>query len=110
MPRPIRSVDIYLPLNYNDGHPIEESKFVGLQQVLLNRFGGVTSTQRQSPLRGMWRSEGDVYQDQVVVLTVMDFQARTFEAIRYLEQLKRRLKKSFAQLDVLITLQELLAI
>ena len=26
MARPIRSIDIYLPLDYSDGTPIEESK------------------------------------------------------------------------------------
>jgi hypothetical protein len=26
MARPIRSIDIYLPLDYNDGRPIPESK------------------------------------------------------------------------------------
>ena len=55
MPRPIRCVDIYLPLDYNDGTPIEESKYVHLQDELLKRFGGVTSTQRQFPLRGFGR-------------------------------------------------------
>jgi hypothetical protein len=44
--RPIRNIEIYLPLDYNDGRPIPESKYVSLQQELLNRFGGVTSVQR----------------------------------------------------------------
>jgi hypothetical protein len=46
MARPIRSIEIYLPLDYNDGRPIPESKYVALQQELLTRFGGVTSVQR----------------------------------------------------------------
>jgi hypothetical protein len=54
MARPIRSIDIYLPLDYNDGRPIAESKYVSLQQELLNRFGGVTCMQRQFPLHGLW--------------------------------------------------------
>ncbi len=45
MPRAIRNIDIYLPLDYNDGRPIPESKYVALQLELLNRFGGVTSFQ-----------------------------------------------------------------
>ena len=111
MPRPIRSIEIYLPLDYNDGRPIEESKFVGLQQQLLRRFGGVTSTQRSFPLHGLWESEGRLFQDRVVIFGVMDFKAKTeFELLRYLEQLKVRLMKKFDQLAVLITVQELLAI
>lgn len=111
MAQPIRHIDIYLPLDFNDGRPIPESKFIALQQELLTRFGGVTSVQRQFPLQGMWRAKGKVYQDRVVIFTVMDFQSKSqFECLRYLEQLKTRLKKKFDQLEILITLLELLAI
>ena len=50
MARPIRNIEVYLPLDYNDGRPIPESKFISIQQELLNRYGGVTSVQRQFPL------------------------------------------------------------
>ena len=111
MPRPIRRIDVYLPLDYNDGRPIPESKFVGVQQNLLKRFGGVSTTQRQFPMQGFWRSEGRVYQDRVVVFTVMDFFTKTeFDVFRYLERLKTRLKKNFDQLEILITVQDLWAI
>ncbi len=111
MPRPIRSIDIYLPLDYNDGRAIPESKYLALQEELLRRFGGVTSTQRQFPLQGVWRSESGVFQDRVVVFTVMDFNTPAdFEVLRYLKHLKSRLKKKFDQLEILITVQELLAI
>jgi hypothetical protein len=111
MARPIRSVEIYLPLDYNDGRPIPESKYVTLQQELLDRFGGVTSTQRQFPLQGVWQSGTEVYQDRVVVFSVMSFRDETqLESLRFLERLKVRLKKKFDQLEVLITVTELLAV
>jgi len=45
------------------------------------------------------------------MFTVMDFRTETeFESIRYLERLKTRLKKKLDQLDILITVQNLLAI
>lgn len=112
MPRPIKSFDIYLPLDYNDGRPIEGTKYSVLEDELLDRFGGVTSIQRGFPLRGLWRSETtEVFQDRVVVFTVIDFRTKTdFELIRYLQRLKARLKRKFEQLDVLITVQELVAI
>ena len=111
MPRPIRSIEIYLPLDYNDGAPIEESKFVGVQRVLLKRFGGVTSTRRQFPLQGLWQSGTQVFQDRVVVFAAIDFQTGTdFEIFRYLGRLKNRLKRSFDQLDLLITVQDLVAV
>ncbi len=83
MARPVRSIDVFLPLDFNDGRPIAESKFLAVQQELLERFGGVTSVQRQFP---------------------------QFEVLRYLERLKTRLKRKFDQLEILITVQELLAV
>ena len=104
MARPIRSIAIYVPLDYNDGPPISESQYVALQQELLTRFGGVTSVQRQFPLQGVWQTGTDIYQDRVVVFSVMDFREGTpLECLRYLEKLKGRLKKKFDQLEILIT-------
>ena len=77
MARPIRSIALYLPLDFNDGRPIPESRYIAIQQEPLNRFGGVTSTQRQFPLEGLWQSGPEVFQDHVVVFTVMDFRTDT---------------------------------
>jgi hypothetical protein len=111
VPRPISAIEIYLPLDYNDGRPVEAAKYIPLEDELLARFGGVTSTQRLFPLRGLWQAGTRVFQDRVVVFSTMDFGAQTaFERIRYLERLKNRLKKKFEQLEVLITVQELVAI
>ncbi len=111
MPRPVRAIEIYLPLDYNDGRPVEAAKYIPLEDELLARFGGVTSTQRLFPLRGLWQSGAQVFQDRVVVFSAMDFGAQTeFERIRYLERLKGRLKKKFEQLEILITVQKLVAI
>ena len=107
MARPIRSIDIYLPLDYNDGRPIAEAKYLTLQQELLSRFGGVTSVQRQFPLQGIWQSGANVYYDRVVVFSVMDFRGGTqIECLRYLARLKARLKKKLDQLEILITVTE----
>ena len=35
MARQIRSIDIYLPLDYNDGSAIPESKYVAIEDELL---------------------------------------------------------------------------
>jgi uncharacterized small protein (DUF1192 family) len=62
-------------------------------------------------LRGLWRSEDRVFQDRVVVFSVLDLEARIEpDVFRYLERLKTRLKKKFAQLEILITVQEAFAI
>ncbi len=111
MPHPIRRVEIYLPLEYNDGRLIEEIKYVRLHAQLRARFGGVTSTQRAFPLQGAWKSGKGVYEERVVVFTMLDFREQTeAELVRYLERLKNRLKKRFQQEEILITVQELKAI
>ena len=111
MAKPIRAIEIYLPLDYNDGEPIPVSKFVSLQDELLKRFGGVTSFQRQFPLQGAWHSGTEIYYDDVVVFSAMDFREATqLKCLRYLERLKERLKKKFDQLEILITVADLLAI
>jgi hypothetical protein len=111
VPRPVRRVEIYLPLEYNDGRPISDSKYLRLQEELRARFGGVTSTQRQFPLQGAWHSGTDVYEERVVIFTMMDFRdEEQLDLLRYLERLQSRLKKKFDQLEILITVQELIAV
>jgi hypothetical protein len=88
-----------------------EARFVAVQQELLDRFGGVTSLQRQFPFQGVWRSGTETFQDRVVVFSAMDFaESSQLESLRYLERLKSRLKKKFGQLEVLITVSEMLAV
>jgi hypothetical protein len=111
MPRQIRHIEVYLPLDDNDGTPIAESKFVSFADQLVSRYGGYTATQKKFPLQGIWRSEDVVYQDRVMVFSVMDFSKRTeFETLRQLQNLKTRLKKQFDQLEILITLHPVTAI
>lgn len=111
MVQPIRGIDIYLPLDYNDGHAIPDSKFTSLLHELVARFGGVTAVKREFPLQGIWHAEDQVYKDRVVVFTAMDSRgASQLDSIRYLEKLKTRLKKKFDQLEILITVVEMLAI
>jgi hypothetical protein len=111
MARTIRNIEIYLPLDFNNGEPIPASRYVAIQRELLERFGGVTSVQRDFPLQGIWRAGGDVYHDRVVVFSVMDFRIETdLECLRYLERLKGRLKRRLDQLEILITVTQSLAI
>ncbi len=111
MARPIRSIEIYLPRDYNNGSPIPESKYVSLQKELLKRFGGVTSVQRQFPLQGVWQSGAEVYHDRAVVFSVLDFRDETkAQCLRYLTRLKNRIKKKFDQHEILITVTDLQAI
>ena len=111
VPRSIRRVEIYLPLEYNDGRRIEESKYRRLYSELRARFGGVTSTQSQFPLKGVWKSGTQLHEERVVVFTMLDFREQPeSRLVRYLERLKTRLEERFQQKQILITVQELTAI
>jgi hypothetical protein len=111
MAKPIRGIDIYVPLDYNNGEPIPATKFISLEGELLRRFGGVTSLQRKFPLRGVWYSGTEIYYDEVIVFSAMDLSETTqLECLRYLQRLKERLKKKFDQLEILITVTDMLAI
>jgi hypothetical protein len=67
----------------------------------LQRFGGVTSQQRDFPMRGIWQGETQLYLDQVIVMTMLDFWRQG--STRFIAQLKRDLLRELRQLEILIT-------
>jgi hypothetical protein len=94
----VKEYDIYLPLRYNDGAPVEARKFRALQQRLLEEFGGVTYFPQ--PNEGLWQMGDVVYKDEIVVYRVLAKKRRP--ARRFLSRLKEELKSSFKQQEVLI--------
>jgi hypothetical protein len=105
MARAARRYDLYLPLTDNDGRPIPDAMFDAVERRLVGRFGGLTSQQRDFPLRGIWQGESRIYLDQVIVMTVLDFRSRG--STRFIAELKRQLLREFEQLEILITEQSL---
>jgi hypothetical protein len=49
----VKEYDIFLPLRYNDGKPIEADKFQALQKELLDRFEGLTFFPQAN--QGFWK-------------------------------------------------------
>jgi hypothetical protein len=105
MARSARRYDIYLPLMDNAGRPIPDPVFDTLERRLVDYFGGLTSQQREFPLRGIWQGEARLYLDQVIVMTALDFRSRG--SSRFIAQLKKDLLREFDQLEILITEQSL---
>jgi hypothetical protein len=101
MARAARRYEVYLPLAFNDGRTIPAELFENVEMRLLDHFGGVTSQQRDFPLRGIWQGETHLYLDQVIVMTTLDF--RRSGSGRFIAQLKRDLLHQFEQLEILIT-------
>src|SRR5688572_4474862 len=90
--------DLFIPLFYNDGTPIESKKLQDLQARLLDEFGGLTFFPQ--PNQGFWRMGDVTYRDEIVVYRVIASKPRT--ARRFLTHLKEELKKSLRQAEILI--------
>jgi hypothetical protein len=105
MARSARRYDLYLPLTDNDGRPIANDVFRDVHRRLLARFGGLTAQQREFPLQGIWQGGTQLYLDQVIIMTALDF--RRNGSGRFIAQLKQALLTEFDQLEILITEQAL---
>ena len=105
MARSARRYDIYLPLADNEGRPFAYELYDAVERRLVARFGGLTSQQRDFPLRGIWQGESRVFLDLVIIMTVLDF--RRQGSTRFIAQLKQALLREFEQLEILITEQPL---
>jgi len=101
MAKSARRYDLYLPLTYNNGRPVEDEKFEAVERRLLVQFGGLTAQQRNFPLRGIRQGKTRLYFDQVILMTVLDFHRRG--STRFIKQLKTELLAAFDQLEILIT-------
>jgi hypothetical protein len=105
MPRSARRYDLYLPLADNDGRPFPDDLFKGVQRRLLDRFGGLTTQQREFPLQGIWQGGTRLYLDLVIIMTVLDF--RRQGSARFIARLKQDLLRQLDQQEILITEQSL---
>ncbi len=94
----MKEYDIYVPLRYNDGSPIEAHKITGIGEQLLKHFGGVTFWPQ--PGRGLWTKGRVTFRDDIVIFRVLTGEGRF--AKRWLRQLKEKLKKDLKQKEILI--------
>ena len=97
-PNKIR-VEILLPLLYNDGKPIEKSKFVNTERELAQHFGGCTTL---IPVEGLWidddlKEYADINSGFYVVAPLNK------ESIGFFEAYVKKLKKRFKQKHILLT-------
>ncbi|MEX2306744.1 MAG: hypothetical protein WD738_04090 [Pirellulales bacterium] len=94
----MREYDIFLPLRYNDGTPIEGRKFQQLQAELLSHFEGLTYFPQAN--QGFWKLGDVTYRDEIVIYRVLATDSR--RARRFLIKLKQRLKAELLQEEILI--------
>ena len=98
----MKEYDLFVPLYYNDGTPIEPGKFQDLQSRLLDRFEGLTYFPQ--PNQGFWKYGDMTYRDEIVIYRVMS-QDPTASRI-FLATLKEHLKREFQQQEIFIVERE----
>ena len=94
----MKEYDIFLPLYYNDGTPVEARKFQDVQQASLDHFGGLTFFPQ--PNQGFWAIGNVTYRDEIVIYRVLTTKPRASR--RFLADLKKDLRKKFRQEEILI--------
>ena len=98
----MKEYDIFVPLYYNDGKPVEPARFQQLQARLLERFEGLTFLPQ--PNQGYWKFGNMTYHDEIVIYRVISQNAA--QSREYLTGLKQHLKREFQQEEILIIERE----
>ncbi|MBI3922231.1 MAG: hypothetical protein HY318_12490 [Armatimonadetes bacterium] len=103
-------IEILLPVFYNDGREIEIAESAATVNELCDKFGGLrwSSASAPAPLEGLWRDAEQIYSDRlrtVIIETTHD--NRLF---RWLHTFKRKLETRFDQIEIYITVTEILRV
>ena len=93
----MKEYDLFVPLYYNDGSPVEAVKLLELKRRLLDQFDLTFFPQANE---GFWSAGGVTYRDEIVIFRILT--ADPPEARRFLSQLKEDLKREFSQEEILI--------
>ena len=97
----MRKYDIYLPLRYNTGKPIEPTKISKICDELAETFGAITVSPLSAPHQGRWKYGGVEYIDDIIKIEVVTTRDR--QTKKFFIEFKERLKTSLRQIDILIT-------
>ncbi|MDB6028479.1 MAG: hypothetical protein JWM68_4702 [Verrucomicrobiales bacterium] len=102
----MREYEIYVPLHFNDGTPVEWQKLQGLKARLVEQFGGLTHFPQQN--EGLWKVGEFTFRDHVVILRVLSQDSVKSE--RFFARLKKEIKRDWQQEDVLIVARDVKAL
>ncbi len=98
----MKEYDLFIPLYYNDGTPIEPARFQHLQSRLSEQFEGLTYFPQ--PNQGFWKFGNVTYRDEIVIYRVISEDPAG--ARGFLTNLKASLKRDFQQEEILIVEHE----
>jgi hypothetical protein len=98
--------ELYLPLHYNDGRPIDAEKLKNLKRRLVDEFGGLTHFRQEN--EGLWKIGDHTFRDRIEIVRVL---ANDEEgAQKYFVQLKADLTRDWGQQDFLIVSRQVAAV
>ena len=98
----MREYELYIPLTYNDGSPVEPERLQQLRASLVEHFGGLTHFHQEN--EGLWKVGGTTFRDQIVILRVLAENAE--DAEKFLAGLARDIQREWRQNDVLIVARD----
>src|SRR5262245_33689980 len=91
--REAREYDVYFPLRYNDGRPVEGEKLAALKERLKDRFGGSTFFPQQN--EGVWKIGTVTFREEIVILRILAEETRP--AREFFLDLKEELTRDLDQ-------------
>jgi hypothetical protein len=94
----MKEFEVYIPLYYNDGRPVNPEQLSRLKKRLVDEFGGLTHFPQEN--EGLWKVGHFTFRDKIVILRVLA--SDLSKAERFFSCLKEELKKEWQQEDVLI--------
>ena len=94
----MKQVELYFPLRYNDGSPVEPEWIEHVGDRLLETFGGYTFFPQ--PNKGVWTLGHVTFHDEVVIFRVLTGKVR--QPKRFFQGLKKELKRGLQQEEILI--------
>jgi hypothetical protein len=94
----VKEYEVYVPLRYNDGSPVEPDVIARIGEELLDEFGGVTFFPQRN--RGFWKMGHVTFRDDIVIFRALAAKVRP--ARRFMRQFKEELKKELKQEEMLI--------
>ena len=97
---PFKNYDIYLPLEYGSGKPIEPEKFKITKDELISRFGGLSTIPGEGAwIDGWWKSGNMITRNRIVIYRV---QVEGGHDDSFWKSYKETLKQRFDQQEILI--------
>jgi len=103
---PMLEYELYVPLHYNDGRPIDPEVLKSLKRRLVDQFGGLTHFRQEN--EGLWKIGEHTFRDRIEIVRVLANDEE--DAQRYFARLKEDLTRQLGQQDFLIVSRQVAAV